>query len=386
MLSACFDGDGTLGAFCEQDADCGGEQACRNEICGACDNGVPELGEVCLSDPTVTAAGSRDVTIAAIDADADGQLELVTYSPGQGASSEMLTLWTVDDAGELGSSSTIGVQADVHAVAVGDLDGDGIDDLAIGTGEAVAVAYGPELEPGPRVVLGFPIRSVAVGRFVDGQSVVVGLGSDPSGQGDRVMAVGWSADRSGTVLGEAFLVPSGSEVLGPIRVDGDRLDDFVIVSPGTTTALRSEGPDAPFNVVESFALDGSVLDAAVFGLADDDRGRLALLTDGGAIVIAAGTVDGSLAMTEEIDTVGGTATTLAGIDLDRDRISDLALGGPEGVVGVLLRPAIESFSITLDPDAAATDLASGPFDADPFVDLLAFDRQSGVVRILRGAP
>lgn len=385
-LAACFDGDGTLGGFCERDGDCGDGQTCRNEVCGHCDDGVAQAGEVCLVDGPITALGAGSVAFVPFDSDGDGRLELLAHSPGQGATAETLALWVADDDGQFSRSTEIPLQADAVSVATGDLDGDAIADLVIGTREGVTVAYGPELQPGPRLVLGVSVRAVVVGRFAQERAVVAALGEDPTGQGDRISMLAWAGDRSGTLLGPPTSLSSGSIVAGPIRADEDAEDDFIVIEGTSVSVLQSQASPPNYAFTPSFETDVTIVGATTFGFDEDQRGRGALLGEDGTVVVVAPGQEALLTPVQTLSSAVAEPQDVTGVDLDGNRSSDLVVAGEGTIRGVLLRASVEAFSIELAVDVSDPSIAAGLIDADAFVDLLVHDRQADQLRVLRGDP
>ena len=45
----CFGGEGALGAYCNNDAQCGPRQRCSDSICGLCNNDTIDAGELCFA-------------------------------------------------------------------------------------------------------------------------------------------------------------------------------------------------------------------------------------------------------------------------------------------------------------------------------------------------
>ena len=118
---ACFGGEGTLGGACERDDDCGGDQVCSRSICGLCNDGIAQAGELCFDDPQTTSAQPPDAaSLARIDMNADGLADIVwADSAGLGVA------LASDDGFEAATMRTL----DVTAVWSGDADGDGVVDL-----------------------------------------------------------------------------------------------------------------------------------------------------------------------------------------------------------------------------------------------------------------
>ena len=239
-----------------------------------------------MADATLLGAGNGDwfgsSLAAAADATGDGRPDLVVGAPGvvrAGPDTGAVYVFR----GEMGSMMTAaGAYARVRgilendragsAVGAGDLDGDGITDLAVGAwgsdagaadGGAAFVMYGPlegsrDLENAdatfaadrPGDALGF---SVAVARDVNGDGrddLVVGSVDDDSGGPDSGAA--WILygpvegelgpdDADVKLVGEVWDDHAGASVAGLGDVDGDGFGDVVIGAHGNNRGGSDSG-------------------------------------------------------------------------------------------------------------------------------------------------
>jgi hypothetical protein len=252
------------------------------------------------------------------------------------------------------SQDTTGVPGDSrdderfgHALAAGDFDGDGADDLAIGV---------------PGDLLAGDLRA--------GATVVLYGGAGGLGTAGAQL---WSQDSAG-VPGVAEAGDSFGSTLAAGDFDGDGRDDLAIGAP-------LENPNFPFDS------DGAV---------DVLYGSAAGLSSAGAQLWDATDFGGGM----------GLGFSLAAAPLDADALDDLAIGGPVAGIGAapgtvfVLRGGAAGLSatdlVTLDGDTLAegfgASLATGDLNGDGAPDLaigapgydLAAESDAGRVEIYFG--
>src|SRR5688572_31193913 len=78
--SGCFSGDGTLGAFCREDADCGSDQGCDNSIRRRCGDGSLHVGELCFTEPADPAGPANALRLLAIDVGGEALIAVASDS------------------------------------------------------------------------------------------------------------------------------------------------------------------------------------------------------------------------------------------------------------------------------------------------------------------
>lgn len=172
------------------------------------------------------------------------------------------------------------------AVAAGDLDGDGFDDLAIGA-------------PGTR----------AGGAAAGGVVVVHGTRWGLS----RTRAIAFSAATSG-VPGEPGSGAAFGAALAVGRVTGDRVADLVVTAPGVGSAGDSDGLNGSGRI---YLLRGSSRGVSFSGVTKVDGREIAL----------AAHAEGTTARGVDLRSVGGS---VALGDIDGDNRAEVVVGAPAG--------------------------------------------------------
>ncbi|MBV1859668.1 MAG: VCBS repeat-containing protein [Nannocystaceae bacterium] len=363
--AACFGGEGTLGAACDRNGDCGAEQSCQRQICSLCGDGVAQAGEVCFDGPQPSEARPAGaVSFAFADVDGDGSVDLV---------------WPGPDGLAVAALSGDGIAAaqerpfDVRAVWSGDIDGDGLAELLTRDSSGGAALWRPNTE----------------GELLE----VSGLDLEPlRGLTDAVVHPDFGiVGQLGSVLVRVGLEREPASV----EIDGDithlRAAPSLREGASFDVLVATEAPAfVPVFVVEDgleaqaeVALPDPVLDVATTMWNGDPLGDAAVLYETGRVQVWLGTGGGAF-----VEGPGGAATLsserIAVFDANADRLEDIVAYGPASGVRLLVRRGTE-LDDSLELDAVSSwwvaPVTLGPA---PFADLALYDGTT--LSILRSAP
>lgn len=261
------------------------------------------------------------------DLDGDGLMELVWGAPGGDQAGLVLSSGSGIEGGELeadvrwvDATGTVGLGT--YAEGVGDLDGDGVADLALGApaddaggsqAGAVTIVYGPLLAGEYTLE---EADAALVGDEGDGAGVVSRAG-DLNGDGVDDLAVGAPDAEGGS--GQAWVVDGG---LSPGYA---RLDEVAgaILAPSPYASYFRFGQA----VSAAGDFDGTGADDLAVGASDELDGAI----HAKVLVFLDGATDGPYEIAQMNDGSGIDLTLSAG-DLDGDGTGDLLLGGPRASV------------------------------------------------------
>jgi hypothetical protein len=366
----------------------GAPDLCESGVDEDCDGATDNCRvDLAAADFTIVAGYLGDqlgTSLATADLDADGVADLAIGAPGSSPQGKIYLIFGPSSGGGeaslfptlYGDPWTLGIAEIGQALAAGDADDDGFDDLVVGA-PGVDSAY------------------LFVGPLTGSHEVV-------------------DADATLTVSGSF-----GSSIAVVSDVDGDAVPDIVVGAPdaGTSGSIFVVSGTTTGNPVvtsaATYRYDGPSADARVFGVAIADPGdldgdgidELAIAAskrgDGGLVYIfpggvAAGTYD---AASEAASTIEGSSTGAFGKSMTAtvydgdgstdllvgDEYADYAVGDPSGSVYAFLGPVSGSLD-TSDAQVqwipGSTDavglgaVAAGDVDADGAIDVLIGAAQS----------
>ena len=373
-------------AYFSQDCD-DAEAAVNPDATEVCGNGVdddcdgtpgecPLIGTLSLDsdgDAAVTGLAADAATgtqvVAPGDLDGDGRDDVVVLAPGgAGAVGVVRGGWTGDLPLDDGDGLLLGAVGLDSVAAVGDLDGDGNPDLAVGSlsesGGAGAVWVWTAPLDGVASTGALPIRLDGDAGWAAG---VVGGGGDVDGDGhaDLLVAAPDEGDVylvHGPVSAAAALSSRGTEIRGAgsgvsaLKIvgdlDGDGLDDVIVGSPNRSSTGRAWVLSGPVSAAPSM----TEADATISGVAGEDRF--------GAAVGAVGDLDG--------DGYADVLVGAPGVDLEgRDIGQTFLFHGPLTADGDAPDLARATLRGEFTGDLAGTAVAGGAdVDADGSPDLL----------------
>ncbi len=323
----------------------GAEEICGDGLDNDCDGsagicayegavGLRSSWAVYTGDAEEHQAGISAVEAGDVDGDGVGDLAVGAWArDGEYVESGAVYLITqpvpgVHDLGDVASAIVEGSENSENIgwalASAGDLNGDGISDLLVGTADAhqAYVLNGPITESGQIAHMGH-VWAHTAGSFAG--TAVAGV-SDATGDGVPDVLIGaWSDDKGAVDAGGAFLLA------GPVTGSG-------LLSNGIGVFVGIDaGGDAGRAVGDAGDVDGD-------GISDLVIGAPGLVRDGEAVggaYVFLGPISGSYSMTDADVTLQGNAVDgeaglalAADRDLNGDGLKDLAIGAPAAGVDI----------------------------------------------------
>lgn len=291
-------------------------------------------------DPTGSSSYSG---VEVLDGDGDGDLDLAVVRHYERIGGADVRLWPNDGSASFGDPRSLGGGGFVRGMAVGDVDGDGDDDLAFVDDVATWVASGNGSAPSTTVAL-----SDSGGRGV-GLADLDGDGLDDVVVGRSPLLPGGPSEPEVSV----YFATGGGGFTAPVRYPtGSSLP--------LPEAVRVADVDA------DGALDLLVASISNAGSLADREARLSVLpgvgdgTFGAAEVVDRKFLDGSNVEVADVDADGALDVVLGGIEV---LFGDGTGAFPDGH-GLALSPGGDGYPTGGEPDAVAVDL-----DEDGVTDL-----------------
>lgn len=361
-LAGCFSGDPTLGSICREDADCGAEQSCANEVCGLCGDGLFQPGELCSVEATEPSSAPRlsAAPMLAFDRERDGTLELVVR--GEDGTVE---LWQGDGEGSFTLAMSLPEGGRAGPVRFADLDGNDAIDLVVVDADARTLALGYGDDAGgwsfePPVPLGGTPYDLSVGgtwvAWADDQGL-------------------WraSVDAQARTLGEPErLEDARAQWLGePVALDDDDALDLVVAAVDAMAVEPWLGDGAGGLVrgepvaIEQRATDLFMLDADGDGdgdaLVPDEASGITVLVDAGE----------GLAVIDRVETAGPVrGLTVADLDGDYDRDLVVSVAGDTPLWFLRLRAGWYSDVLALPASGPIGTVRALDVDRDGLLELV----------------
>jgi hypothetical protein len=368
-LVGCFRGEATLGAVCGQDADCGADQACDNEVCGYCGDGIAQAGELCSVAAVELGMAPRASAgeLLALDLGRDGTIELLAR--GDDGTVE---LWRGDGEGGFTVGTRVTEGGHQGPVRLGELDEDDAVDLVVVDAEARVIGLGYGTGDGHWSFAG----TVAL----DGVPWDLAVGG---ARGEGPAWVAWADERglwravvdpqTRTLGAEARLAGARTQWLGePVALDEDGALDLLVAD---VDGMRLEPwlADGAGELVrgEPVELEGRAT-ALVTVDVDGDGDADALVPDEeGGVTVIVSDAEGGLVSAGRA-TVPAAAREVAVADLDRDGDRDLVVVVEHESPLWLLRLRGGSYSdpIALPAAGAVGAVLARDIDRDGLVELL----------------
>jgi hypothetical protein len=333
------------------------------------------------------AAGSNPRSVAVGDFNGDGTLDLAVANSGEQfgtGSGVSVLLGNGDGTFQTVKHYTAGLRSE--ALAVGDFNGDGIPDLAVGN-----VGNERGRGAGVSVLLGNGDGSFQAGRFYAAGSHPVSLAArDFNGDGKLDLAF---ADGNVSVLlgnGDGSFQSArtfnadGASFVTVADLNGDRIPDLITRS----SALLGNG-DGTFQRARGFAGGRAPVFVAVGDFTGDGVPDLAVANSSSDTVsVLRGNGDGSFQAAPSYGFTGSMPTSVAVGDFNGDGVPDLAITDDAlgGSVSVLLGNGDGTFQTGRNFRAGfePTSLRVGDFNGDGRLDLVAASPAEHQVLVLLG--
>ncbi len=349
--------------------------------------------------------GGRAFNLAAGDANRDGIDDLIVADPDL---SRVVILLGAPGGNGIGADHIdLAVPGVPGAVAIGDLSGDGVDDLVVSAFDAdryVVITeifgQGPAFgDGGGGGVAGYAWFDVPVPARPSVATI-----ADVTGDGlpDLVACLAFNATMCiapqlpGGGVGELTLLDSSGLPLRPFVGDFDgngRNDLFALSGGGERVNLwfaRPEGALAGARSYSSGLPQASWLEGGDF----DQDGDFEVVTGsiaGGTVSILGKGADGGLQVEATVD-VGAAVHQLEAGDLDADGRTDLVVGVPGGVKVLANRSSPGAYAFDVVPGSPVTigssdypfGIAMGDFDRDADMDLAICDFTGGGLHLVWG--
>ena len=220
------------------------------------------------------------------DLDVDGRDDFMAGAPRASGTQGEVRIYAGDDARLLWAvaGATPGQQLGTAARSIGDLDGDGLDDLALGGPAAGPTPVGPGVVRVVSGINGTLLRSHTGAALGDAYGSAIAPAGDVNGDGVPDLLIGAPlGDKTGTDAGYAHLISGasgrllrelrgaapndrlGSAVAGIGEANGDGVPDYVVGAPGVD---RPDGQDLGAVLVVS----GRIFTAAAQAFVGDRTG------------------------------------------------------------------------------------------------------------------
>ncbi|WP_157595298.1 FG-GAP repeat domain-containing protein [Plesiocystis pacifica] len=409
----CFVGEGTLGAICLDDSQCGTDQRCRDSVCGQCGDNVVQPGELCLGDSSEESVFGEVSDLESFQPSDDFPPRIGAVANGDCPNDPDNPCWglfllELDEEGNGGLETMAPLGVDepgtVPQIAQGSFDGEDTRDVALAVippGDVPDISFIAVLHNFPFEGSSFDIDVSLIAETLHAADLN-GDGLDDLIAGGRVaglMSVNFAEPGVGFAAEQLIVTDPGPRLAPPADMDGDGDLDLIIASAadatvgvnlndgsGSFTPLGRVALDEQLtpSAVETADFDGDGnLDVAVFAPSrtTGGPGNLMYLTTPSVVVLygdgAGGlTLGASLAAGES--PVSGLAT-----DINNDGAIDIVVADAgEDKLPVFLNRGGEF------PDQINIDVAAGPqtllledFDGDG-VDDIVVGNANGVVAVV----
>lgn len=378
-LAGCFSGDPTLGSICREEADCGEDQSCENEVCGLCGDGLFQPGELCSVPATALDSAPRVTAglLLAFDRERDGTLELVVR--GEDGTVE---LWQGDGQGGFTLAMPLAVGGRSGPVRFADLDGNDAVDLVVVDAEArtLALGYGDDaggwsFEP--------PVQ-------LDGVPTDLSVGGTWVAWVDEAGLWRASVDAQARTLGEpGRLTDARTQWIGePVALDDDDALDLVVASADTMEIEPWLGDGASGLVrLQPIALDHRPTELFMLDADGDGDGDAMVPDEAGGITVLADAGD-DLQLIDRVEVAGSVrGMTVADLDGDYDRDLVVAVDGDPSLWMLRLRTGWYADALPLPATGPVGTVRALDVDRDTLLELvLAPPEGTGSLQLVEVEP
>ncbi|NVB41710.1 VCBS repeat-containing protein [Pseudenhygromyxa sp. WMMC2535] len=416
LTLACFSGEGSIGAICDNDSQCGNGQACVNRVCGMCNDQIAQPGELCFGDASEESVFGQVVDLERIAVPQAPEIDLIGAVVNGECTSDTESdeaCWALyavlpDEDGDFEPDpglSRVNNPGQIYAFASGDFDNDGQTDV-------VYVIDRPDFPDQTAVEVTYEFLGVQFSRgYIDinitaDAAVVADFNAD--GYDDLLLA-----DHEGNLLNTLIASPGSDTAFeavatnvtviqprlsNPADIDGDGDLDLIVAS-ASMRVIQTLLNDGAGNFTPGVEID---LDleakptAVVLGdlNRDEDVDAVVLVSpvsgsgplpdvDGEALVLVF-VGDGQGGFTLEGELPGGEDPVQAILfDINYDEWPDIVVAdrGEDKLPVYISREGGFPDSVLIDVAAAPNNLLPGDLDNDGFDDL-AVANANGVLAVV----
>jgi hypothetical protein len=358
------------------------------------DGGMVDVGDIVLSETTLPrfvsarfvapSATTTPEDMALGDMNSDGLIDAVVAA----SSTDTVTVFLGDGAGELFFSGAFGMGEDTTAVALDDLDGDGVLDVIAGdeSGSAVVTRLGlgdGTLDAQQSFAVTERVSDVATGD-VDGDLIVDVVATHRSG----VSLLRGNGD--GTLAAEELLpVPDRDQTrVALAKMDAGAVLDLVVVNddgPATAISILLGNGDGTFQAETVFPAGGFGDALRVVDVDGDTALDVVTSLTSNSVAVLLGTGTGSLGAAQTFP-AGDDSSGLAVADLDGNGTLDIVTSNALIDINVLLGNGDGTFEprTRFGGGSGPTAIEITDLGGDAFADVITANSQSDDVSILLG--
>ena len=400
MAGGCFAAEQTLGFFCEKDADCAADQRCDDHVCGRCNDGVVDPGELCVgrSQDYVVEGQIVGMFVAELDGKNGRDVAALTndFCPVPGTmppefvpcfrSAVVLNTGRAREYVSATMPGDLTFDTQVGAFATDDFDGDGAPDGVLGfAGEPVLfVVFGFGVEatnPPPPVALvgAAPAAAIRTADLDgDGNRDIVAGSANPAAP----VTIFWGDGTGGFSMAQPVGSGAGARLSQAADFDGDGRLEFAVGEPeaSSITVLRNLG-DRTFDVAAKLTTDSIPRGISAGDLDGDDRPEIVASLVENDVVVVFPNVGGALVESERMVLAAPPEPSHVLLtDANQDEAPDIlvAASGSDRIGLFLNRDGTFDDRVDLDVGAAPLFMLREDLDGDGGGDLVVANGSSTI--------